>query len=76
MPSAEWGKLIGMEAAAYRALFLHHLEIRGATLFRYDPPPSMQERISLTDLKRELIERANGMRRGTGVPFWEALIAT
>ena len=63
-------------AAAYRALLLKQPEIQAATLFQYDAPPQMQERISLTDVERELIERANGMRRETGVPFWEALFAT
>jgi hypothetical protein len=76
MTSANWRKLIGMEAAsAYRALLLGHAEVRGATLFQYEAPPRMQERIQMTDVERELIERANGMRRGTGVPFWESLFA-
>jgi hypothetical protein len=66
-----------MEAAsAYRALLLDHADVQGATLFQYETPPQMQERISMTNVERELIERANRMRQGTGVPFWEALFAT
>jgi len=77
MASANWRELIGKEAAvAYRALVLKHPEIQGVTLFQYDAPPQMQERISLTEVESELIERANRMRCGTGVPFWEALFAT
>jgi hypothetical protein len=63
-------------AAAYRALLLDHTEMQGATLFRYDAPPRMQERILLTDVELDLIELANRTRAGTGVPFWEALFAT
>jgi hypothetical protein len=77
MTSAHWQQLIGMEAAsAYRRLLLGHAEVQGATLFQYEPPPQMQERIPMTNVERELVERANRMRQGTGVPFWEALFAT
>jgi len=77
MASANWQQLIGMDAAtAYRTLILKHPEIQGVTLFQYDAPPQMQERVPLTEVESELIERANRMRRGTGVPFWEALFAT
>lgn len=77
MTSANWRELIGLEAAsAYRRLLLGHAEVQGATLFQYEAPPQMQERIRMTNVERELIERANRMRQGTGVPFWEALFAT
>jgi hypothetical protein len=77
MANASLRQLIGMEAAAaYRALLLNHTQVRDATLFQYDAPPHMQERIAVTDAERELIEQANRMRKGTGIPFWEAIFAT
>lgn len=72
----DWRDLIGIDAAsAYRLLLLHHPEVQGATLFQYDSPPRMQERISVSPLDRHLIDRANDARETTGVPFWEALFA-
>ena len=69
--------LIGLEAApAYRALILSHARIQSATLFQYDAPPSMQDRIEIAQAESMLIERANRMRKGTGIPFWEAIFAT
>jgi hypothetical protein len=77
MANREWQDVIGMEAAAaYRALLARHPAIGSATIFQYDAPPRMQERVLLTAVEHELIERANRVRRQTGVPFWEALFAT
>jgi hypothetical protein len=75
--SCDLQSLIGLEAVlAYQSLLLSHAQIQGATLFRYDAPPSMQDRIEITHAESTLIERANSMRKGTGIPFWEAIFAT
>jgi hypothetical protein len=69
--------MVGLEAAsAYRILILGHKPAQGVTLFQYDSPPSMQDRIVVTQAESTVIDRANRMRDGTGVPFWEAIFAT
>lgn len=70
-------RLLGLHAPqAYRELLLNWMEVEAIDIFEYENPPRMQDRIAIHEAERGLIERANAMRLGTGVPFWEALFAT
>lgn len=70
-------QLVGLPAPlAYRELLLKWIDIDGIDIFKYETPPNMQARIAMGKTERRLVDQANRMRRGTGVPFWEAVFAT
>lgn len=69
--------LVGLGAPlAYRKLLMRWKQVEGVNIFEYEAPPHMQDRIAIGEGERRLVERANCMRHGTGVPFWEAVFAT
>lgn len=65
---------VGMSAAsAYTRLLLTHLCVQRVSVFRYRSPPLLQQRIQLTSAEQSLIDQALALRRGTHLPFWNAL---
>lgn len=70
-------RLAGLQAPiAYRELLLQWVDVESVDIFEYEAPSRMQDRIAMKETERRLVEHANHMRRGTGVPFWEAVFAT
>src|ERR1700730_10937093 len=69
-------QLVGTPApAVYRSLMLAHEEIARCTLCRYSSPPSLQQRIKITEYESELIDLALSLRESAMIPFWEAVFA-
>lgn len=69
-------RLLGKTApVAYRAVLLAHGDVQICTVFRYVSPPSLQERIAITDFENDIIKRALSIREGAKIPFWEAVFS-
>jgi len=73
---SELDELIGRTAAvAYRAILLAHQDLKSCTVFEYDSPPLLQQRITITEFEKAIIEQALSIREITKIPFWEAVFS-
>ena len=70
-------QFIGARAGVvYRNLILAHEEVQLARARSYQAPPSLQQRLPMTDSVHALIETAMDRRTRTEIPFWQAMMLT
>ena len=68
--------LAGVAAAsAYRELLLAHDSIDRIWISQYETPPSLQQRIQMTQFERDIVTVALEIREKAMIPFWEAVFA-
>lgn len=69
--------LVGLTAAdAYARILLSHGNVQRISVYKYNSPPTLQQRIAITPNEQSLIDQALVLRRDTKLPFWNALFAT
>jgi hypothetical protein len=72
----QFGELIGQSAAvAYRAILLRYPDVRECTVFHYQSPPLLQQRIVMTPFEEAIVRDALQIRANTKIPFWEAIFS-
>jgi hypothetical protein len=65
---------VGYEAPEFVAFLVQNTpEIEAIKLFRPVPPRPIQEESSIRASEQELINRALGVRKNMGLPFWDSL---
>ena len=68
-------QFVGARAGVvYRSLLLAHEAIRLARIRSYQAPPSLQERLPMTESIEALVNVAMDRRTRTEVPFWQAMM--
>ena len=70
-------RFIGARAGVvYRSLILAHEEVRLARIRSYQAPPSLQERLPMTESVQALVDVAMDRRTRAEVSFWQAMMLT
>lgn len=77
LTQSKLNELIGKKASvAYRSVLLAHHDLRKCTVFKYDSPPTLQQRVEITAFEKAIIEQALLIREETKIPFWEAIFSS
>lgn len=68
---------VGLAAStAYTRLLLSEPCVQRVSVFKYSSPPSLQQRMQMTEAEQSLVEHALLLRATTYLPFWNAMFAS
>jgi hypothetical protein len=68
---------VGLPAStAYTRLLLSDPRVQRFSVFKYRTPPTLQQRIQMTEADKAIMEHALELRRTAHLPFWNAMFAS